>query len=116
MKQEARTASCATAVALLLPAGPSAFDSRLFERTRSRSPLATRRLAAPGGVPAGLPLEVAPVAGIVYSEKGPLGEVSCKPKLLPIKSATLERLQALEADAARALAAQRRAATAMPQR
>lgn len=67
-------------------------------------------------MPAGLPLEVAPTAGIVYSEKGPLGEVSCKPKLLPIKSATLERLQALEADAAKALAAQRRAATAVPPR
>lgn len=30
-----------------------------------------------------------PQAGLVYSEKGSLSEILCKPKLMPIKSATL---------------------------
>jgi BBSome-interacting protein 1 len=45
--------------------------------------------------------EVLPKAGLVYSEKGNLSEVLCKPKIMPIKSSTLEKLEALEAQAAK---------------
>ena len=43
--------------------------------------------------------EVLPKAGLVYSEKGNLSEVLCKPKIMPIKSATLEKLEKMEAQA-----------------
>lgn len=43
--------------------------------------------------------EVLPKAGLVYSEKGNLSEVMCKPKLMPLKSITLERLEAMEREA-----------------
>mgnify|MGYP006169239395 CR=1 FL=1 len=45
--------------------------------------------------------EVLPKAGLVYSEKGNLSEVLCKPKIMPIKSVTLEKLEHMEAQAAR---------------
>jgi BBSome-interacting protein 1 len=45
--------------------------------------------------------EVLPKAGLVYSEKGNLSEVLCKPKIMPIKSMTLEKLEQMEAQAAR---------------
>jgi len=35
--------------------------------------------------------EVLPKAGLVYSEKGNLSEVLCKPKIMAIKSITLEK-------------------------
>ncbi len=35
-------------------------------------------------------------AGLVYSEKGSLGEILCKPKLMPIKSATLLAMEQRE--------------------
>jgi BBSome-interacting protein 1 len=47
-----------------------------------------------------LPQEVLPKAGLVYSEKGNLSEVLCKPKIMPIKSVTLEKLEAMEKKAA----------------
>ena len=40
-----------------------------------------------------------PKAGLVYSEKGNLSEVLCKPKIMPIKSVSLERLEAMEQQA-----------------
>ena len=49
--------------------------------------------------------EVLPKAGLVYSEKGNLSEVLCKPKIMPIKSVTLERLEQLEKEAALTAAA-----------
>lgn len=55
--------------------------------------------------------EVLPKAGLVYSEKGHLSEVLCKPKLLPIKSATLEQIERLEKEAAAALQAASAAGT-----
>ena len=45
--------------------------------------------------------ECLPKAGLVYSEKGNLSEVLCKPKILPIKSITLEKLEQMEATAAK---------------
>ena len=39
--------------------------------------------------------------GLVYSEKGNLSEVLCKPKIMPIKSLTLEKIEDMEAQAAR---------------
>ena len=45
--------------------------------------------------------EILPKTGLVYSERGALTEVLCKPKIIPIKSAVLEQLQNLESDATR---------------
>ena len=45
--------------------------------------------------------EVLPKAGLVYSEKGNLSEVLCKPKIMPIKSLTLEKIEDMEAQTAR---------------
>lgn len=47
------------------------------------------------------PLKLMPVArylqaGLVYSEKGSLSEVLCKPKLMPIKSTTLVAMEEKE--------------------
>lgn len=44
--------------------------------------------------------EVVPKQGLLYSEKGALSEVLCKPKIMPIKSLTLEKLERMEAEAA----------------
>lgn len=46
----------------------------------------------PGGVK-----EVLPKAGLVVSEKGNLTEILCKPKLMPLKSITLQKLEEMEA-------------------
>eukprot|EP00403_Amphidinium_massartii_P017961 CAMPEP_0178421404 /NCGR_PEP_ID=MMETSP0689_2-20121128/26629_1 /TAXON_ID=160604 /ORGANISM="Amphidinium massartii, Strain CS-259" /LENGTH=76 /DNA_ID=CAMNT_0020042913 /DNA_START=109 /DNA_END=337 /DNA_ORIENTATION=+ len=40
--------------------------------------------------------EILPKAGLVYSEKGNLSEVLCKPKIMPIKSGTLEQIEQME--------------------
>ena len=55
--------------------------------------------------------EVLPKSGLVYSEKGSLSEVLCKPKIMPIKSVTLEKIEQMEAELAKIFAAPR---TAMP--
>lgn len=47
--------------------------------------------------------EVLPKAGLVVSEKGSFSDVMCKPKILPLKSVTLERIQEMEVSYARAL-------------
>ena len=44
--------------------------------------------------------EVLPKAGLVYSEKGNLSECLCKPKIMPLKSAALRRLEQQEQVAA----------------
>lgn len=54
--------------------------------------------------PTGILQEVLPKAGLVYSEKGNLGEVLCKPKIMPIKSITLERIEEMEKAAAKSQA------------
>mmetsp|Transcript_2159 Transcript_2159/g.3790 ORF Transcript_2159/g.3790 Transcript_2159/m.3790 type:complete len:106 (+) Transcript_2159:36-353(+) len=41
---------------------------------------------------------IMPRAGLVYSEKSNLTEVMCKPKILPLKSHTLQKLEQLEQD------------------
>lgn len=43
--------------------------------------------------------EILPKTGLVVSEKGNLTEVLCKPKLLPLKSVTLQKLEEMEAKA-----------------
>mmetsp|Transcript_24806 Transcript_24806/g.44191 ORF Transcript_24806/g.44191 Transcript_24806/m.44191 type:complete len:85 (+) Transcript_24806:247-501(+) len=40
--------------------------------------------------------EVLPKAGLVVSEKGNLTEILCKPKIMPLKSITLEKLEEME--------------------
>ena len=46
--------------------------------------------------------EIVPKMGVVIAERGPLAEVLCKPKILPLKSAVLERLIKIEAQATEA--------------
>ena len=42
--------------------------------------------------------EILPKAGLVYSEKAVLSDALCKPKILPIKSATLMKIEKMEQD------------------
>lgn len=46
--------------------------------------------------------EVLPKAGLVVSEKGNLTEILCKPKILPLKSITLQKLEEMEVGTASA--------------
>ena len=41
-----------------------------------------------------------PKAGLVYSEKATLSEILCKPKILPLKSVTLMKLEQMETNLA----------------
>ena len=41
-----------------------------------------------------------PKAGLVYSEKAALSEILCKPKILPLKSVTLQKLEDMEGNLA----------------
>lgn len=58
-------------------------------------------MESPARTQSGRPLlqEVLPKAGLVYSEKGNLSEVLCKPKIMPIKSVSLEKLESMEQQA-----------------
>ena len=49
--------------------------------------------------------EVLPKAGLVYSEKSTLSEILSKPKIMPIKSLTLEKLEEMEKDLKRTFSA-----------
>ena len=40
--------------------------------------------------------EVLPKTGLVYSERGGLAEILCKPKIMPLKSKVLVQLQKME--------------------
>ena len=40
--------------------------------------------------------EVIPKNGLVYSEKNNLNEILCKPKILPLKSLSLQKLEEME--------------------
>ena len=40
--------------------------------------------------------EIIPKSGIVYNEKIEFPEVLCKPKILPLKSMTLKKLEQME--------------------
>jgi len=42
--------------------------------------------------------EVLPRSGLVFSERGNLTDILCKPKILPLKSATLLRMEELEGE------------------
>ena len=44
--------------------------------------------------------EIMPKAGLVYSEKATLSEVLWKPKILPLKSITLMKLEKMEQELA----------------
>ncbi len=59
--------------------------------------------------------EVLPAAGVVYVERS-LSEVLCKPKILPIKSVALERVEAIERESASLTQAKRAATSAAPRR
>ena len=48
--------------------------------------------------------EILPKTGLLYSEKNGLIEVLCKPKIMPIKSVTLEKIEKMEKEVANALA------------
>jgi len=45
---------------------------------------------------------VLPKQGLVYSERSNLSEELCKPKIMPIKSLSLQKLEQLYKDAAKA--------------
>jgi len=40
--------------------------------------------------------EIIPKNGLVYSEKGTQAEILCKPKIIPVKSLTLLKLEEME--------------------
>ena len=40
--------------------------------------------------------EITPKNGLIFSQKSPLAEVLCKPKILPLKSITLQKLEEME--------------------
>jgi len=44
--------------------------------------------------------EILPKVGLVYSEKANLSEVLCKPKIMPIKSMTIAKIEKMQKDAA----------------
>jgi len=44
--------------------------------------------------------EIMPKAGLVYSEKATLSEILCKPKIMPLKSVTLVKLEQMEGNLA----------------
>ena len=48
--------------------------------------------------PAAALQEILPKNGLVYSEKGSLGESMCKPKIMPIKSALAQQLEEKQAE------------------
>ena len=54
---------------------------------------------SPSGEPKTRLTEVLPKAGLVYSEKGNLSEVLCKPKIMPIRPQNLVRKEQAELDA-----------------
>ncbi|KAF8279166.1 hypothetical protein TcYC6_0019170 [Trypanosoma cruzi] len=63
------------------------------------------------------PVEILPTSGFVFNEVEEPAELLCPPKLLPIKSFTLERLEKLEkrvADEAKAKRAQRQQQQSAP--
>merc|ERR1712216_145374 len=62
----------------------------ISHRVSAREQLETMSSADAG--PSNALKEVLPKAGLVYSEKGNLGEILCKPKLIPIKSRALIEL------------------------
>lgn len=58
--------------------------------------------------------EVLPKAGLVVSEKGNLTEILCKPKIMPLKSITLQKLEEMEAKVTEAARSQTKPGTARP--
>eukprot|EP00823_Brevimastigomonas_motovehiculus_P002522 TRINITY_DN1538_c0_g1_i3.p1 TRINITY_DN1538_c0_g1~~TRINITY_DN1538_c0_g1_i3.p1 ORF type:complete len:141 (-),score=21.67 TRINITY_DN1538_c0_g1_i3:253-675(-) len=50
--------------------------------------------------------EVLPKVGLVYSEKGNLSEILCKPKIMPIKSMTLQKIEEMDREAKKRAQAQ----------
>ena len=40
--------------------------------------------------------EIIPKNGIVFNEKNDVSEILCKPKILPLKSITLQKLEEME--------------------
>ena len=42
--------------------------------------------------------EIIPKNGIIYNEKQDMNDVLCKPKLLPLKSFTIKKLEEMEKD------------------
>ena len=60
--------------------------------------------------------EVLPKAGLVYSEKSTLSEILSKPKIMPIKSLTLEKLEELEREMLSTFSAQNKPASSMGDR
>lgn len=92
-------------------------DKPVSSKSSSAAAAASSQLSSPAAAaePEAL-TEVIPKTGLVFSEKSTMVELLCKPKLMPIKSEALIRLEALEKEATIALnaaATANRVATAM---
>eukprot|EP00998_Keelungia_sp_KM082_P002881 NODE_13565_length_432_cov_0.809836_g13542_i0.p2 GENE.NODE_13565_length_432_cov_0.809836_g13542_i0~~NODE_13565_length_432_cov_0.809836_g13542_i0.p2 ORF type:complete len:104 (+),score=11.18 NODE_13565_length_432_cov_0.809836_g13542_i0:71-382(+) len=60
--------------------------------------------------------EVLPKAGLVYSEKSTLSEILSKPKIMALKSITMEQLEKMEEDAKKIFADAREPEQQIPDR
>ncbi|KAJ9459638.1 BBSome-interacting protein 1 [Diplonema papillatum] len=58
--------------------------------------------------------EVLPKAGLVYSEKSTLSEILSKPKIMPIKSLSLEKLEEMEREMRKTFMVKPQTATERP--
>lgn len=98
MKQrvvEACGAAGAARPAHLRPARRRTLHARLMHASRRPQALSPKSTRSPQPAPPALDA-VLPKAGLVVSEKGGLAEVLCKPKILPLKSITLQKLEEME--------------------
>ena len=64
-----------------IPSKGESVNSRMTSPQNKGEPMSTNEIR-----------EVLPKSGLVYSERGGLAEVLCKPKILPIKSKVLLQL------------------------
>ena len=91
-------------------------SSRGSTHSPVRAPSLLHRVSGAMSAPPAVKLtEVLPKSGLVYSEKGALSEVLSKPKIMPLKSVTLERIEEMERQAAQAAELSRSVATAQRQ-
>lgn len=84
--------------------GPQAAVGAPSDQLQKKQPLAQQNRKPSSKMVGGRKVlnEVLPKAGLVYSEKGNLSEVLCKPKIMPIKSVTLEKIEQMDRDMAKA--------------
>ena len=89
-----------------VPQRAEASAPREEDEASERATAAAAQAAAAAARTCGVLEEVLPRTGLVFSERGSLSEVLCKPKILPLKSATLLRMEQLERKASELAAEQ----------